>query len=127
MRSIFSIVPMAVAGALLAATPAFAHPKLVSSTPEADATVAPTSQVSLTFSENLLAPMSGVQIIMTGMPGMPNHHMPVNGVKTSVQGEGKTLVATFPRALMAGTYQVSWHAVSSDTHRLQGTYSFTVK
>jgi len=127
MRSIFSLAPIAVVGALLAATPALAHPKLVSSTPQANATVAAISQIRLTFSETLLAPMSGVQIVMTGMPGMPNHRMPVNGVRTSVQGEGKALVATFPRPLMAGTYQVTWHVVSGDTHRIQGSYSFSVK
>ena len=28
--------------------------------------------------------------------------------------------------LAAGTYKVEWHAVSTDTHKTQGSYSFTV-
>jgi methionine-rich copper-binding protein CopC len=29
--------------------------------------------------------------------------------------------------LAAGTYQVSWHALSNDGHKTKGTYSFVVK
>ena len=31
------------------------------------------------------------------------------------------------RSLMPGSYRVSWHAVSVDTHRTEGAYSFMVK
>ena len=54
----------------IAAVPAMAHPKLVSSSPAAQATVSDAKQVSLTFSETLMAPVSGADLAMTGMPGM---------------------------------------------------------
>jgi methionine-rich copper-binding protein CopC len=31
------------------------------------------------------------------------------------------------KPLAPGTYKVTWHAVSVDTHRTQGSYEFTVK
>jgi methionine-rich copper-binding protein CopC len=84
------------------------------------------SRITLTFSEGLMPKLSGAEIVMTGMPGMPNHRMAVTGFKTSVEGD-KTLVLTLAKPLMAGSYQVAWHVVSTDTHRIQGNLAFTVK
>lgn len=112
--------------ALAIATPAPAHPKLVSSSPAANATVAKPTRATLTYSETLLAPMSGVDLTMTGMPGMAKHApMKITGFKTAV--EGKTIVVTFPRPLPAGTYDLKWHAVAGDTHRIEGAFTFAVK
>lgn len=103
-----------------------AHSKLVSSEPAANATVAKPTTLKLTFSETFLAPMSGLDLTMTGMPGMPGHPpMPVKGLKTSTAG--KTMTATLPRALPAGSYELKWHIVGADQHRMEGRYSFTVK
>jgi methionine-rich copper-binding protein CopC len=122
-----ALIPAA-AASLAVAAPAFAHPKLVSATPAAGATVSGPTQISLTFSETLMPQMSGLDLAMTGMPGMA-HHAPMNvtGFKTSVSGDGKTLVAALPRALPAGTYDANWHVVSTDTHRVEGHLTFTVK
>ena len=111
---------------LSVSAPAYAHPKLVSSTPAANASVPAPSRITLTFSEGLMPKLSGAEIVMTGMPGMPNHRMAVTGFKTSVEGD-KTLVLTLAKPLMAGSYQVAWHVVSTDTHRIQGNLAFTVK
>jgi methionine-rich copper-binding protein CopC len=120
-----------VAGALVAtaviATPALAHPRLVTAAPDDKAVVAPTNRIAFTFSEQLVAAVSGMEVTMTGMPGMPNHTMKMSGYKTTVSEDGKTLMATFGRPLMAGTYSVQWHVVSSDTHRITGTTTFTVR
>lgn len=114
--------------ALAIAGPALAHPKLVSSSPAANATVAKPARITLIFSEKLLPPMSGAQLVVTAMPGMANHlPMAITGLKTSVAGGGKTLIVQPPRPLAAGTYQLKWHAVAGDTHRIAGTFSFTVK
>ena len=68
------------------------------------------------------------QLIMTGMPGMADHPpMPIKGLKTSVAGGGKTMIIQPPRPLAAGTYQLKWHAVAGDTHRITGAFSFKVK
>ena len=112
----------------LAALPsvALAHPKLLSSSPAANATVAKPTKLSLTFSEKLLAPLSGVDLTMTGMPGMADHApMPIKGFKTTV--DGNTMVVTLPRALPAGSYDLNWHIVSADQHKIAGKYSFSVK
>ena len=128
MKSV-RVIGAAIAAALITiAAPAIAHPKLISSTPAAQATVTNATQVSLTFSETLMAPLSGIDLAMTGMPGMANHApMKMAGFKTSVAADGKTLVAVFPRPLPAGTYKLDWHAVSTDTHRITGTLAFTVR
>jgi methionine-rich copper-binding protein CopC len=85
-------------------------------------------QVTLTFSERLLPNLSGFDLTMTGMPGMANHKpMKVTGFKITIGADGKTLVATLPRALPAGTYRIDWHAVSADTHRITGNVTFTVR
>lgn len=125
-----TIMRATVAGALLLglAAPAWAHPKLVSSTPAANATVANANRVTLTFSERLMPRMSGVELAMTGMPGMANHApMKISGFSTAVDRGGKTLVVTFARPLSAGTYKLDWHAVSADTHRITGSLTFTVR
>lgn len=110
------------------ATPALAHPKIVSATPAEGSANAKVSQVSITFSEPLVAAMSGVDVVMTGMPGMDHHEpMKMTGVKTSVAADKVTLVAQLPRALPAGTYEANWHVVSTDTHRVAGKLTFSVK
>lgn len=125
-----TIMRATVAAALLLglAAPAWAHPKLVSSAPAANATVANANRVILTFSERLMPRMSGVELAMTGMPGMANHApMKISGFSTAVDRDGKTLVVTFARPLSAGTYKLDWHAVSADTHRITGSLTFTVR
>ena len=107
---------------------ALAHSKLVSSSPAANATVAKPTKLTLTFSEKFLAPMSGVELVMTGMPGMADHApMPIKGFKTALAPDGKTMVVTLPRALPAGDYDLKWHIVGADQHKMEGGYSFKVK
>ncbi|WP_420145880.1 copper homeostasis periplasmic binding protein CopC [Sphingobium sp.] len=123
IRHILTIAAMA-ASALPGV--ASAHGKLVSSTPAANATVAKPTELTLTFSDALLAPMSGAELVMTGMPGMSDHPpMPIKGFKTNV--EGKTMTLTLPRALPVGSYDLKWHVAGADQHRVEGGYSFKVK
>ena len=119
---------LTIAAAVALALPgvASAHSKLVSANPAADATVAKPSKLTLTFSETLLAPMSGLELTMTSMPGMADHPpMPIKGFKTSVEGE--TMTVTLPRPLPTGTYDLKWHIVGADQHKMEGGYSFKVK
>src|SRR3546814_9313265 len=105
----------ATVAALAIAAPALAHPKLVSATPVAGSTVSGPTQITLTFSETLMPQMSGLDLVMTGMPGMASHApMKIAGFKTSVSQDGKSLVAALPRPLPAGTYDAHWHVVSTD-------------
>lgn len=128
MRRMFPTPALGLAAAIALALPgvALAHSKLVSSTPAANATVSKPTKLVLTFSETFLAPMSGADITMTAMPGMADHPpMPIKGFKTAV--EGKTMTLTLPRPLPAGSYDLKWHIVGADQHRMEGGYSFTVK
>jgi len=115
------------AAAMLATSgTAMAHPKLVSTTPAAGSTVSKPTEITMTFSEALVAPLTGIELTMTSMPGMANHApMPIKGFTTKI--DGKTLTAKMPRALPAGTYQLKWHAVAGDQHRIENSYSFMVK
>jgi methionine-rich copper-binding protein CopC len=114
--------------ALISSGTAFAHAKLVSSTPAANAKASNVRSLSLTFSEAVVEKLSGVEIVMTGMPGMADHApMKVSGFKTALGADHKTMTITLPRALPAGTYDLKWHAVTTDTHRIEGSYSFSVK
>jgi methionine-rich copper-binding protein CopC len=75
-----------------------AHPKLVSAKPAEGAAASNVTQVSVTFSEPLMAAMSGMDLMMTGMPGMDHHQpMKMTGVKTSVAPDGVTLLAKLAR------------------------------
>ncbi|NML95750.1 copper homeostasis periplasmic binding protein CopC [Novosphingobium olei] len=111
------------------ALPAQAHPRLVSSSPVTAANAINVRIITLNFNESILPQMSGLEIIMTGIPGMAGHHpsMKVTGIKVAASADRKSLTARLPRRLSAGTYDVSWHAVGSDTHRVTGKVSFTAR
>jgi hypothetical protein len=40
--------------------------------------------------------------------------------------DNSVLVAPVPQALKPGVYTVTWHVVSVDTHKTQGSFNFTV-
>lgn len=122
----FTVATLLTAAALAMPGLALAHPRLVSANPAAEATVTRPTRIALEFSEAPVAPLSGIALTMTSMPGMANHEpMPIKGFTTAVQA--KSLVAILPRALPAGTYALKWHAVAADQHRVEGAYSFTVR
>lgn len=120
------LIAFAASAFLASAMPATAQPRLVSATPASNAAVSQPTQIVLTFSESLVAELSGIELTMTAMPGMANHpHMPIRGFTTKV--EGSRLTAKLPRPLPAGTYELRWHAVAADQHRIENSYSFTVR
>jgi hypothetical protein len=96
--------------------------------PLRDGTIPSTNELKLTVSEALVAQFSGMNVLMTDMPGMKmTSPMSVGAVSSKVAADGKTLVGTLKTPLPAGTYTLGWHAVTADTHRVEGSYSFTVK
>jgi copper resistance protein C len=122
---------VSLAAALLIAVPgvAFAHTKLVSSTPAANTTVAPgkAKSINLVFSEQLIASTVKADLVMTGMPGMKDH-APMKVALTSMMGkDGKSMMLMPKKALTPGTYKVTWSAAGADTHRMGSEFSFTVK
>lgn len=117
-----------IAGVALLPTGALAHPKLVAATPAANATVARTKTVKLSFSERLMPKMSSATLTMTGMPGMKDHPpMKMTGVTSAVGADGKSIVLTSRTPLAAGSYRADWVVVSADTHRVTGAHAFAVR
>jgi copper resistance protein C len=116
-----SMSVVALIAASLSVNAAFAHPELQSAEPAvgSDATTSP-KQIRITFNEAVILQFSGVELkdqvgklIATG--------------KAAVDPANKNvLVVPIGEQLPPGSYKVEWHAVSEDTHREKGTYSFTV-
>lgn len=114
-----SIAGLVAGAALLVAGTASAHAHLVTSNPAANVTVAAPKTITLTFNEKLTPAFSGFELEMGGGMKMP--------VKTVVSKDGLSIVGTPQGALMAGAYKVTWHAASSDGHKMNGDLAFTVK
>ena len=104
------------------AGPALAHAHLIRELPPANAVVAAApAEVRLTFSEGLEARFTSVKV--TG-PGSAT----VSAGPVALDPKNNALLIVPLRGpLAAGTYKVEWHAVSTDTHKTQGSYSFTIK
>lgn len=121
------IAALAALGTLSVPALALAHPRIVAATPAAEATVAPTSIIKLTFSERLMSGLSSATLTMTGMPGMANHVMKMTGVTSALSEDGKSITLTSARPLSTGSYRVDWVIVGADTHRITGTHAFSVR
>jgi methionine-rich copper-binding protein CopC len=119
--------PIVAAVLLVAPAATYAHAKLVSATPAPNGVAAPTARLELAFSEGLVAQFSGADLVMTEMPGMKMNTPMKMPAKAALGADGKTLVVTLPRALPTGSYKLSYHVVSTDTHRVEGNYSFKVR
>ena len=106
----------------LFATAAQAHSHLNASEPAAGATV-PTSppMLKLTFSTPLVAKFSGVKL--TNAAGKEV----TLGEPATDPADNKILLVPVPTPLAPGEYTLDWHVVAVDTHRMKGSYKFTIK
>lgn len=108
-------------------TIADAHSRIVSSSPAQGSTVARPRVVTLSFSEALLTPTAAASIVMTAMPGVPNHgDMVIRNFTTAWSNDNRTMTLTLRQPLRAGTYEVRWQAAGADGHRMTGKVDFTV-
>lgn len=120
MRHVHSAPFVAVVAAMaLAAGPASAHARLVSSNPAANSTIAPTRTVSLTFSERSVPAFSSFDVVSAAGDKV--------AIRVIASEDGKTLTGTLARPLAAGIYRVEWRIASHDGHRMTGMYGFTVR
>ncbi|MDH7638279.1 copper homeostasis periplasmic binding protein CopC [Sphingomonas oryzagri] len=113
--------------ALAFTTAAQAHPKLLSTIPAAQSTDTKVRRIELHFSERLMPAFSGVDLVMTSMPGMKMAQPMQVALHSAVSPDGLTLTGTPDKPLSAGSYEVRYHVVSTDTHRVQAAYAFTVR
>lgn len=120
MRLFTSRAGAGLLAALLGASPAFAHAFLVKSDPGVGSTVTAAPKVLvLTFTEGLEIPFCKVLVTDgTGMNNAAGKPEPVPGHPNEMQVK---LDIQKP-----GIISVSWHALSTDTHKTEGKFSFTV-
>ncbi len=109
---ILSLLLLAFAG-----VPAHAHAMLDHANPSVGSTVASAPrEVSLTFTQNLESAFSSVQVT------------DANGARVDqgkAQVSGNTMRVGL-KSLSPGTYRVRWQALSVDTHKTEGSFTFTV-
>lgn len=100
---------------------AYAHPELQSADPEIGAVMAASpKQIKIMFNESVIPQFSGVELKdKTGKTI-------ATGKATTDPANKKVLVVPMMEQLLPGEYKVEWHAVSDDTHRVNGSYSFSV-
>lgn len=119
-RQLLSVVlgTFVLAGALLGfSAPALAHDAAESSSPAQGATVAtPPEQVSITLNKNPLG--IGAQFSVKDSAGA---EWADGAVEIVDNVASQKLKAGAP----AGPYTVAWRVVSSDSHPIEGTFSFT--
>jgi methionine-rich copper-binding protein CopC len=89
--------------------------------PAADVQAQPPQEIRLSFSEALVAKFSGLDLKDQDGKRVET------GPAASDPKDGKQLIVLVKATLPAGRYTVEWHAVSEDTHRVKGRYSFEVK
>jgi len=98
---------------------AFAHTEPVTMTPAANSTVSAPANVTIKFSGALEPKFSSITVTNSG------GHV-VNKEASAVGSDTKIMMVALP-ALPAGVYTVHWVGVSTDSHRAQGDYKFTVQ
>lgn len=109
-----------VASLFCGAVPAFAHAQLRSVTPAAGSTVQTTpAEVVLNFSESLEPAFSSLAV----HDGAGKR---VDKADSHLDQNDKTTMRVSLPPLGKGTYTVEWRAVSSDTHRVNGKFTFRV-
>ena len=120
MSKMTSMVAVIMIAASLFGSAAHAHPELQSAEPAAGGTTASPQQIKITFNESVMAQFSGVEV--KDKAGK----MITTGKATVDPANKKQLVVPLKEQLPPGEYKVEWHAVSDDTHRVKGSYSFSV-
>jgi methionine-rich copper-binding protein CopC len=101
----------------LAATAAQAHAMLDHASPAVGGTVASAPhEVTLSFTQNLEAAFSSITVTDAGGARVDQGKPQVSGSTMSVA----------LKAIGRGSYHVHWHALSVDTHKTEGNFSFHV-
>ncbi|TIX91404.1 copper homeostasis periplasmic binding protein CopC [Rhizobium sp. P44RR-XXIV] len=120
MTRMKTLLLVTAAASMAFAGQALAHAHLKSSAPGADSAVkqAP-SELDLTFTEGLNLKFSGVTVMG------PDKKVVKTGASSLMDGD-KTLMVPVSDKLAPGKYTVEWHALSTDGHKTNGAYTFTI-
>ncbi|SON56717.1 Copper resistance protein C precursor [Hartmannibacter diazotrophicus] len=102
-------------------TGAFAHARLESAVPAANATVSAAPTVlALDFSEAIEPSLSGAKVTDSG------NHAIATGTPSVADGNDKELLVPIIGTLSRGSVHVAWHALALDGHETTGTFQFTI-
>lgn len=102
-------------------TAALAHAMLQKAVPPVGGTVTVSpSEIRLLFSEGVEPAFSRIALAASDGAALPTGKPTVDPHNRSV------LIVKVGKTLAPGTYKVDWHAVSVDTHKTQGNFTFTV-
>jgi methionine-rich copper-binding protein CopC len=120
MSRTIAILLTAVLG--LGATAASAHPRLQASNPASGTTLTTSPKdIRMTFSEELVPSFTGLELKSASGKSVATDKAKL------VPGDNRSIVVPIMSRLAVGTYSVSWHAVSVDTHRISGSYKFKIR
>jgi hypothetical protein len=106
---------------VFAAAAAFAHAQLDKAAPAVGSAVAPPAEIRLKFSEGVEPRFSTIALSSETGAAAPL------GAPSLDPADDSVLIAKVAKTLAPGVYTVTWHAVSVDTHKTQGSFDFTVK
>ncbi len=105
---------------LSGAVAAFAHAHLVRATPAVGGTVhTPPSEVTLRFSEKLEPKFSS--IVVRDAAGKQ-----VDKGESTVDKADRMVIRVLLPPLEPGVYKVEWKAMSTDTHKIDGNFTFKI-
>jgi copper resistance protein C len=115
-----NLIPMALLAAVVPAA-AFAHAFLDHAVPAVGSTVtAAPKEVQLFYTQQLEPAFTGATIADAS-------GQPITSAAAAVDPQNPMeLVLKLP-PLTPGHYKVSWHALSVDTHRTEGSFSFDIQ
>jgi methionine-rich copper-binding protein CopC len=118
-RTIAAIAACAIIS-LAAAGTALAHPHIVRATPAVGGTVtAAPNEVTIRFSEKLEPAFSS--FVVRDAEGKQ-----VDKGDGALDKKDHQLMRGSLQTLTPGVYKVEWHAVGTDTHKVDGDFTFTV-
>ena len=101
------------------AAPAFAHARLVSANPAANGmAMPPPTELRLKFSEAVEPRFTKVSVTGPGKKAIETGQVSVD------PNDSTQLIVPLKAPLPDGNYIVNWQAVSSDGHKVKGSYRF---
>lgn len=106
--------------AVFASGAALAHPEFQSAEPPAGKTSAPPIQIRILFNESVIPQFSGIELKDQSGKKI------ATGKATVDPSNKKMMIVPLKDQLAPGDYKVQWYAVSDDTHKVKGSYSFGV-
>ena len=106
---------------------ALAHLEVTASTPAEGASVKAPRSLAIAFSAPVDPATTGVAIVMTDMPGVPDHgEMVIRNFTPEWAEDRRTLHLALRKPLPRGTYELRWQAPASDGQTMRGVINFVV-